>query len=434
MNCPISIIIPVFNCEQYLWKCFESVRLQTYDEVEVILVDDGSTDNTSQLCDEFAKQDPVRVKVLHIANGGTVRARELGWKNAKGAYVAFVDSDDWVDEDYIESLVRPLSEDPEIDIVAGGYKKENKTGSVDSGYRDDIGTMSAPQAVRILFDFDTIGWSAWGKLYSRKVLESISSWWSYESFGDDTELNWKALRAARKVCFIKDTKYHFRVNDKSLTHAGISERYVGYIIRYEKILEEMREKTAEGFTGIAEHIFRASYGYLLQMKQTPGFSEDIIKRCHQVLQESQKYIEEKEDNIFAYRTAQSSFSNLVNLFPQQENELIRVLSEFSKDNEMYIYGKGTYGKYLEKMLRRNAISYSGFVVTRKEGDYDPFVHSLEEFVDGVQKGQIKNACVVIAMNAKNAKTLPMDVMDSNHIEILKIDYALGILKYMGEKP
>lgn len=434
MNPPlISIVIPIFNSAKYLGQCIESVISQNYSKIEIILVDDGSTDDSVQLCDTFAAKDPKRIKVIHAANGGTVRARELGWKNANGSYIGFVDSDDWVDEDYIESLVRPIKENPEIDIVAGRYKKESKAGSSVSEYRDDAGITTVEKAIEILFDFNNTGWSAWGKLYSRKVLESITRWWSYESYGDDTELNWKALHAARKICFINDKKYHFRVNDQSLTHAGISERYVGYIIRYERIMEELRESEADRYLGMAEHIFRASYGYLLQMMQISGYSEDITKRCHRVLRESINYIVETEKNTFAYQTAKASFSSLTNLFTQQGNELIRMLAEFCKQNETYIYGKGTYGLYLEKVLQDNAIPFSGFVVTKKKDAYDPGVYSLEELIDGKQMKPNTKVGVVIAMNAKNARSLPMDVINSNHIEIMKIEYALGILKYMGKQ-
>lgn len=433
INPLISIVIPIYNSAQYLGQCIESVINQTYSSIEIILVDDGSTDDSAQLCDAFAAKDPKGTKVIHTANGGTVRARELGWKIANGSYIGFVDSDDLVDEDYVESLVRPIKEDHEIDIVAGGYSKESKAGSSVVGYRNDVGTIPAERAIGTLFDFDFVGWSAWGKLYSRKVLESISGWWSYESYGDDTELNWKALRAANKVCFIKDTKYHFRVNDQSLTHVGISEGYVGYIARYEGILGELREGGAERYLGMAEHIFRASYGYLLQMMQIPGYSEDITKRCHKVLQESANYIVETEENVFAYQTAQTPFSKLQDLFCQQRNELIRTLAEFCKQNETYIYGKGTYGLYLEKMLQVSAIKYFGFVVTKKKDDHDQGVCSLEELVDRVWTKQSVKVGVVIAMNAKNARSLPMDVINSNHIEIMKIEYALGILKYMGKQ-
>ena len=104
MNPLISLVIPVYNVEKYLDKCMESVLAQTYDNYEVILVDDGSTDNSGKMCDEYAERDS-RVTVYHQKNSGVSVARNVGIENAKGEFISFIDSDDWVDESYLEKLV-----------------------------------------------------------------------------------------------------------------------------------------------------------------------------------------------------------------------------------------------------------------------------------------------------------------------------------------
>lgn len=99
----ISVIVPVYNVEKYLDKCVQSILKQTYKDFELILVDDGSPDNSPQMCDEYAQKDK-RVKVIHKANGGLSDARNVGTLNASGQYVTYIDSDDYVSNDYLEVL------------------------------------------------------------------------------------------------------------------------------------------------------------------------------------------------------------------------------------------------------------------------------------------------------------------------------------------
>jgi len=105
----ISVIIPVYNVEPYLKKCLDSVVTQTYKEIEIILVDDGSTDGSGPICDEYAAQDK-RIRVIHKRNGGLSDARNVGLDRCSGRYVTFIDSDDYVASDYVERLYRILVE------------------------------------------------------------------------------------------------------------------------------------------------------------------------------------------------------------------------------------------------------------------------------------------------------------------------------------
>ena len=117
----LSIIIPVFNVEEYLPKCIESVVNQTYDNLEILLINDGSTDNSGVICDNFAHKDE-RVKVVHKENGGLSAARNLGLSLATGHYIAFLDSDDYIDSEMYETLVDAL-ENADADIAACGFKE-----------------------------------------------------------------------------------------------------------------------------------------------------------------------------------------------------------------------------------------------------------------------------------------------------------------------
>ena len=121
----LSIIIPVFNVEEYLPKCIESVVNQTYDNLEILLINDGSTDNSGVICDNFAHKDE-RVKVVHKENGGLSAARNLGLSLATGHYIAFLDSDDYWNPLFLEKMIEKMESDPSYGLVYSGYYKERK--------------------------------------------------------------------------------------------------------------------------------------------------------------------------------------------------------------------------------------------------------------------------------------------------------------------
>ena len=115
----ISVIVPVYKVEQYLPQCIESIINQTYRNLEIILIDDGSPDNCGKICEEYAQKDK-RIKVFHKKNGGLSDARNYGIARASGEYLAFVDSDDWIEPDMYEVLVNWI-EDHQTDIVSCGF-------------------------------------------------------------------------------------------------------------------------------------------------------------------------------------------------------------------------------------------------------------------------------------------------------------------------
>ena len=118
----ISVIVPVYNVEKYLPRCIESILRQTYPHFELILVDDGSLNKSGAICDRYAKKD-ARVKVIHKENAGISTARNAGVDMAQGEYISFVDSDDWVREDYLEKLLTPMLQyDVQMVFGAGNTK------------------------------------------------------------------------------------------------------------------------------------------------------------------------------------------------------------------------------------------------------------------------------------------------------------------------
>jgi len=121
----ISIIIPVYNAKEYLRRCLDSILRQNYTNIEVLLIDDGSSDGSEAICDEYALLDK-RIKVIHQKNTGVSAARNVGLDLAKGDYISFVDSDDWIENDLLETLLN-ISKESGSYIVVSNYTRNNKT-------------------------------------------------------------------------------------------------------------------------------------------------------------------------------------------------------------------------------------------------------------------------------------------------------------------
>ena len=118
----ISVIVPIYNVEQYVEKCIQSIVNQTYKNIQILLIDDGSTDNSGKICDEYAKKDS-RIEVVHKRNEGLVRARKEGLNRANGQYIGFVDGDDYIDENMYAEMLRDILSF-QADFVHAGYQEE----------------------------------------------------------------------------------------------------------------------------------------------------------------------------------------------------------------------------------------------------------------------------------------------------------------------
>lgn len=169
-NPKISVIIPVYNAESTLRRCVDSVLAQTFTEFECLLINDGSKDKSGEICDEYAARDS-RIRVFHKENGGVSSARNVGLDNATGEWIAFVDSDDWVGEKYLESF----SEYLDADLLIGGYLRVKNNEMVNDNYWDFLPGGLYYSCEKILEDNLSflIFRVPWAKLFKRSIAENL---------------------------------------------------------------------------------------------------------------------------------------------------------------------------------------------------------------------------------------------------------------------
>ena len=174
MNELISVIIPVYNVEQYVERCLNSVINQSYTNLEIILVDDGSTDRSGEICDQYALKDS-RIKVIHEENAGLGEARNRGLRIVSGDYICFVDSDDWIEEDYCKELIE-AAERTNSDISICGYNECFKDGKMPKVKYDDCFTTTGKEILHYTMIANSKYWfniSVWNKLYKREIISEL---------------------------------------------------------------------------------------------------------------------------------------------------------------------------------------------------------------------------------------------------------------------
>lgn len=224
----VSIILPIYNVENYLERCVETVLGQTYEEIEVILVDDGATDDSGKICDDLAKKD-TRIRVIHKQNGGLSSARNIGYQAATGEYLMYIDSDDAIKKDLVERCVKSI-EDTRSDIVIYGYEKVSESGDVLEICKWGNKTYTRDEMESYLFQAITemsYGY-AWNKLYRKSVLDQSGILADGKVIDrEDLVYNMELLSYWNKITFIDYAGYEYLQRGNSLLHNSNLARLQG---------------------------------------------------------------------------------------------------------------------------------------------------------------------------------------------------------------
>lgn len=226
----ISVIVPVYNVEPYVSRCLESIKNQSFTDLEIILVDDGSTDNSGKICDEYAAEDK-RIKVFHTLNRGLSAARNYGIKYASGDYLSFIDSDDWIDNDFYEVMMNLLI-DANADICVCGFEcfSENSTRL----WQPESKVYDSDSALIELLS-ERINNNAWNKLYRRCLIQELSENNKLFPEGknyEDISVMHRIIRVANNVALISRPLYHYNIRQDSITKTYSVNNLLDYCDAY----------------------------------------------------------------------------------------------------------------------------------------------------------------------------------------------------------
>ena len=254
----ISVIVPVYNVEQYLERCVDSIINQTYTNLEIILVNDGSTDNSGKLCDELAKKDE-RIRVIHKENGGLSDARNRGIDESESDLVGFIDSDDYIDSDMYEVLLKNLN-DTDADLsMCALYDVYNNTPEAQVTNKETW-KLSSEQAIKMVMEAKILSVTAVNKLYRKSLFTDLK--FEVGKIAEDAFIMIKLLDKCEKIVATNEKKYYYVHRENSITTQKFSTKLLNVIEAYEQNSNIILEKYPK-LKDVAQTRMNWAYFYVL---------------------------------------------------------------------------------------------------------------------------------------------------------------------------
>lgn len=241
MKPAISIIVPVYNIESYIMKCLDSIISQTFRNFEVILVNDGSTDNSGDICDLYVKKDK-RIRFINKKNGGLSSARNAGIQIAQGEYLGFVDGDDWIDKDMFSQLYR-LCNETNSDISICKFDREINGKLIEKNEIEFTKEMDNIEAMRELFKGVLYRFSACNKLFKKTLFENIE--FPEGRIHEDLSTTYKLFASANKVIFTNYRGYIYVKRENSILTSRYNEKRLDAFIGWDEMLTFMKKRYPE---------------------------------------------------------------------------------------------------------------------------------------------------------------------------------------------
>lgn len=281
----ITIVIPVYNLETYVQNCIDSVLGQTYKNLEILLIDDGSTDNTLTICREYAKTDN-RIRVICREHEGLSSIRNHGSKEAKGEYIAHIDGDDILEPTYIEYLYR-LMVQYDADISMCNYipvlegemiPKEKAANS-----KDRIKVMTKEQALETLLYQKYFTTATWAKLFKKKLFLNVE--FPYGKLAEDMGSTYKLIHYSEKVVYGSKIQYYYLQRSGSIVHALSSQKGKDYIEQSKNMLEFIEEE----YPHLANAAYSRYFSSNIQVLSTVAFSKIYDSSQKEIVENIKKY-------------------------------------------------------------------------------------------------------------------------------------------------
>lgn len=293
----ISVIVPVYNVALYVERCVSSILNQTYSDLEILLIDDGSTDDTPSIVDKLAEND-CRVKVFHIENNGVSNARNIALKYAKGDYISIIDGDDWIEPTLFEDAMKAINENNADTFMFEyyvDYETNKKPHCVDENKYGIIDSKTAIQ-----YSIDVENRFAWSKIFKKELSNDI--WFNTDIIlGEDTLYICSVLANANKVVYSNKPYYHYIIREGSAVNSVFNRKKLSGMDAYQGVVDLCNELGYEDVSLIAKKslanlgiqlvksILKIDYSY---KKQDLEYLKSIIMQCKKALSSS-NYIDNK---------------------------------------------------------------------------------------------------------------------------------------------
>lgn len=295
--CKVSIIIPVYNVEKYLKKCVDSVINQTYKNLEIILVDDGSPDNCPAICDDYARIDN-RVKVIHKQNGGQGEARNYGIETAQGEYLLFVDSDDYIAHDTVEILVNKAKK-YDVDMVVFDYlavdDQQNIVYKSSSNFQKEKIYNSKTDKEIVVANPSPVT-----QLYKKSIFDDPEMRFASHVIYEDLRLMPKLFHKAKRIVYAdsKPLYYYLQRSNSSMRNGNIEKTKSHRIMAIKDILDYFKEKNITNDYKEELDWICIFHGFFLPSREILHFDGDYSSAIKELYEEMSKYVSKPLKNKY----------------------------------------------------------------------------------------------------------------------------------------
>lgn len=290
----ISVVVPVYNVENYLSQCIDSVLTQTYGDLEILLIDDGSTDRSGSICDAYRTKDQ-RIRVFHTENRGLSAARNVGLDHASGAYILLLDSDDWIDEEAVQTLAEYAAKyDADVVSCAYYYEWKNKRDIEEKIDRPIV--LEGEQIMQAHIREPYLGYVAWNKLYKARLFSDIR--YPVGRNHEDVLTTHKLLASAEKVICIPDVLFHYRMRANTISRVYSVDSMIAFWRAQDERYQALSEAYPDCQDALIEDCFRA---ISRMCRWYASYSEAEQVRGEIVMQEMQRFAELHERRILKGR-------------------------------------------------------------------------------------------------------------------------------------
>lgn len=319
----ISVIIPAYNVGETIIRTINSVMNQTYSDIEIIVVDDGSTDDTEEIIDKYQKEHPEKIKVIHKQNEGVTIARLTGVKAAQGEWIGFVDGDDEIEPDMYEFLLNNAKK-YKADISHCGYKMVFKDGHVNYFYNTGrLVKQDKPTGLKDLLEGSFIEPGLCNKLFHKTLFHSIFHGHTIDTsikINEDLLMNYILFSEVKQSVFEDACKYHYLIRSSSASRAPLNNNKIYDPIRVKQIIlelgvDDMKEDAEKAYIGTCVNVYNS-----LMLDRTKKFLDDEV--------EVRKLIQNKKEWISLLSKKQQILANLILYLPKEYKLIYRFYAKY----------------------------------------------------------------------------------------------------------
>ena len=283
----ITLIVPVFRAEAYLSVCLDSVLSQTHRNIEVILIDDGSPDGSGAICEEYAATD-ARVRVFHQENKGVSAARNAGLSQAKGAYISFVDADDWVEPDYLSYLLKLLQDHDVLLSACNHFVFARGRDHAKYPVKHEACTLTQRQAAENLLYHLPPDASPWGKLYAKELFDELR--YPEGMLFEDTYLIADLIFAAGGVVFGGEPKYHYRFHEQTISKGTPVGKRWDYLLAVDHLTESVLLRYPDLSAGCTRRRVHAALSIRRLLVHSETSAGEDLTRCTSIIRAGAKSV------------------------------------------------------------------------------------------------------------------------------------------------